>query len=171
MEYSLAGKILILVAALIWGYSGVRLSIIDIKTKLLPQRIIIPTFVAVLGIYVALAIIEGEPALLGWAAVGGVGCFALFYGLYVLNPRFMGGGDVRLVGLNGFIVGWFHIGFSWLAIVVALILAFPISLILLVFKGSRSEFPFGPYLIAGTAFFLIFEVVGVLANEGMSYIF
>lgn len=152
-------KIILVIVALGWAVSGVWLAVVDVKEKLLPKRIIYPALgVAVVG-YVAAAIIGSDTQPLLQAFVGGIGCFAVFYALYLINSDLMGGGDVRLVGLNGFVVGWFGYAFPWFAIVAALILALPASLIVLVIKGPRSAIPFGPYLIAGTALFLGVEVV------------
>lgn len=152
-------KLLLVVAGVVWAFSGVWLSAIDLRKKILPRRIIYPTSMVVLGLYAVATIIERDILPLAMAFTGGIGCFAIFYALYLISPKLMGGGDVRLVGLNGFILGWFGWHLPWLAIAGGVLLAFPISLVLLAFKGARAGIPFGPYLIAGTGFFLTFELV------------
>jgi leader peptidase (prepilin peptidase) / N-methyltransferase len=85
------------------------------------------------------------------AILAGLGASLFFLLIYIIsNGRAMGFGDVKLAFLLGLFLGW-------PAILVALFSAFclgaivGVALIALKKKGLKSEVPFAPFLIVGTA--------------------
>lgn len=91
-----------------WGYLiplGVVLSYIDLTTRLLPTRLIAPSYGVIVGLVGLAAAIEGSThvlvtAALGWLIVGG-----FYFVPWLLYPRGVGYGDVRLSGLLGLALG------------------------------------------------------------------
>ena len=148
-----------------WGVGAVWVSVIDLRTKLLPKRIIWPTGAAVLALYVAAGIAEAEPSRILATVLGGASCGAIFFIIYYIYPEGMGFGDVRLVTINGVAVGWFGISAAWISLVLGFFLAFPLSAWFIIRHGARKgmkiESPFGPFLVGGAALAILLEVVGI----------
>ena len=127
---------------------GVALAVIDWHTTLLPTRIIAPTY----GLVVAAALLAGaldgdrDPvvrAALGWAVMGG-----FFLVLWLIYPRGLGYGDVRLAGVLGIALGYV----GWSTLVVGMYGAFLIgglggALLGLLRLVDRKRFPFGPFML------------------------
>ena len=136
----------------------VVLSFIDLEHKLLPNRIVVPSFVAgvvLLGVSAALG-----PGVGAWvrALLGAAVAFAFFFTLALITPRGMGMGDVKLsavLGLSLAYLGWGRllVGFfvSFLAGAIG-----GIGLIAARRAGMKSEVPFGPYLALGTIVSVLF---------------
>ncbi len=147
-----------------WATGAIWVSVIDLRTKLLPKKIIWPTGAAVLVLHAAAALTEGEPVRILSVALAGASCGAIFFIIYYIYPQGMGFGDVRLVTINGLAVGWFGIGAAWLGLVLGFVLAFPLSVWFLlrhgVREGLRVESPFGPFLVAGAGLAALLEATG-----------
>lgn len=95
------------------------------------------------------------PALVGMAAL----C-VLYVVLFLINPRGIGLGDVKLAGPLGAYLGWLG-GDTWLVGAFLGVLfggLFAVSLLVLRKATAKSAIPFGPFMIAGT-------VVAVLLSE------
>lgn len=128
---------------------GVALAYIDWRTRLLPTAIIGPSYLGVIPLLVAAALLDGEPrrlvaALIGWAVYGG-----LYWLLWRFTPG-MGYGDVRLSGLLGLVLGWLGLP----ALLAGLYAGFVLGVIawlpmrLLRITTSRT-YPFGPFMLLG----------------------
>ena len=142
---------LVAAAAVVWLAAGLWLALTDLRTGLLPTRVIWPTAGAVWALYAAAALIEAEPAGLVGAALGAAACGAVLAAVHFAHPPSMGFGDVRLSVLNGLLCGWW----GWQAALVGLMagfaLALPEALVVIVRHGMRASRPLGPYLLAGAA--------------------
>lgn len=130
---------------------GLWLAVVDFRTQLLPNAIVYPLGVAVLGVTVFLAIVAGDPARLLWAAAGGLG-MGLFYLLLGLGGG-VGLGDVKLALVLGIYLGWYGWTAPVTATVLAYLLAAPQAITVIVIRRRHPErnprVPFGPYLITG----------------------
>lgn len=150
-------------AAVGWLAAGVWLAVTDLRTGLLPTRVIWPTAGAVWALYAAASLIEAEPAGLIGAALGAAICGAILAAVHFAHPPSMGFGDVRLSVLNGLLCGWW----GWQAALVGLLagfaLAVPDALIVIIRHGMRATRPLGPYLVAGAAA----AVVWAIATRGL----
>jgi leader peptidase (prepilin peptidase) / N-methyltransferase len=125
------------------------LAVIDVRTRLLPNRILYPLFAyGVIGLTLA-SWIGHEWWRLVVAAVAGALCFGLFWLLWFFGG--MGFGDVRLIGVIGFYLGWAGIGSVEIGVTLGTLVASVYQLgKLLLHKATRkSELAFGPYLIGG----------------------
>ncbi len=129
---------------------GMALALIDWRTRLLPTRIIAPTYVLLVPLVVIAALASGEPGLLVRAAIG----WALMGGLYVLlwliHPAGMGYGDVRLSGILGIVLGYLGVGELALGAWSAFLLGGLGGVVLVAFKViDRRHNPFGPWMLIG----------------------
>lgn len=127
---------------------GVALAVIDWRTTLLPTRIVAPSYgLVVAGVLVA-GLIDGDHrsvirAAAGWAILGG------FFGLFwLIFPRGMGYGDVRLSGVLGFALGYL----GWQTFIIGTYAVFIIgglggALLSVLRIVDRKRFPFGPFML------------------------
>lgn len=137
---------------------GVVLSYVDWRTRLLPTRLIAPSYAVVVVLAVLASTLAGDwgallRAALGWVAAGG-----LFFVLWFVYPRGMGYGDVRLSGVLGIALGWL----GWSEVVVGVYAGFVLGALgggalVLLRVVERRRYPFGPFMLLGA-------VVGVLAG-------
>ncbi len=136
----------------------VVLSFIDLEHRLLPNRIVVPSFVAgvvLLGIAAALG-----PGVGAWvrALLGAAVAFGTFFALALISPRGMGMGDVKLSAVLGLALGFL----GWPRLLVGFFLSFAagavggLALIAGRRAGLKSEVPFGPYLALGTIVSVLF---------------
>jgi leader peptidase (prepilin peptidase) / N-methyltransferase len=131
----------------------VVLSAIDLERRILPNRIVLPSTVAVLLANVAI-----EPSRSPeWAAAALAAAAFLFLPLLV-DPAGIGMGDVKLGLLLGAGLGK--------AVAVGLVLGFlavfPVAVFILLRRGSvarRTTIPFGPFLAFGAVVALFIEGV------------
>jgi leader peptidase (prepilin peptidase)/N-methyltransferase len=131
---------------------GLLLAVIDLREKLLPNRILLPATVVAAGLLtLAAALDDAWPDLLR-ALLAGAVSFAVLLAMGLLAPTGLGMGDVKLAALLGLVLGWF----SWSAVLLGFLLGFVIQavlgLALLAARraGRSTELPFGPALLAGT---------------------
>jgi leader peptidase (prepilin peptidase)/N-methyltransferase len=140
-------------AFLVLAGAAVPLTVIDLRHRLLPNRILVPAFLAGALLLTLAAALTGEwPALLR-AGLGAVLLFAVFLVLALISPRSLGMGDVKLAGFIGLFLGWL----GWATLVLGALAGFVVqalvALLLLAGRriGLRSELPFGPAMLLGAA--------------------
>lgn len=147
----------------VFFFALVVLTVIDLEFKLLPDRIVFPTFVAGWALLTAAAVAAGEPVALRGAVVGALifGGFLLI--VHLVYPRGMGFGDVKLAFVLGTFLGYAG---GWGVVVTGMFLSFFVGSIggiawMLVAGGSRKmQVPFGPFLTVGT-------VLGIFAGTAL----
>jgi leader peptidase (prepilin peptidase)/N-methyltransferase len=131
----------------------VVLTVIDLEFKLLPNRVVYPSFIVGWVVLIALALIDGTPDRLVDGAIGAVIFGGFFFLLAFLVPAGMGMGDVKL----GFVLGSF-LGFldGPGLVLLAMFLSFLSGGIIggiaavAVGGGRKMQIPFGPFLALGT---------------------
>ena len=127
----------------------VTLTLTDMDTKLIPNRILYPGTVVALVLLVGGGLIEDGPILR--AVAGGALYFVLLFVLALIARGGFGFGDVKLA----FLLGMFAAYQSWDTLIVAIFAAFLlgglVSLLLVVFRirSRKDAIPFGPYLVLG----------------------
>ena len=84
----------------------VVLTVIDLEHRLLPNRIVYPTFVVGWAGLVAAALIDGDTSRLRSAALGAVVFGGFFFVVAFIYPAGMGMGDVKLAFVLGTFVGY-----------------------------------------------------------------
>lgn len=147
-------------ALLPWLYViplGVMLSYIDLRTRLLPTRLIAPSYLVVIVLVGLAAAIDGRTDLLvraaiGWAVVGG-----LYFLPWLVYRKGVGYGDVRLSGILGIALGCV----GWQAMLVGAWLGFFLGgisgLFLRPFTGVKMN-AHGPAMVFGAVLGVAFGV-------------
>jgi leader peptidase (prepilin peptidase) / N-methyltransferase len=148
-------QVAVLVPYLVFFAAVVALSVIDIQTLRLPDRLVFPTFFAgVILLPIASLAVDRERALL-YAAIGSVFYFGFLFLAHVAYPPGMGFGDVKLSLVLGLFLGW--LAGDWtqtLAIVLyamlgGFVLGSVVGIGVLVSRGRSAGYPFGPFLALG----------------------
>ncbi len=141
---------------------GVVLALIDWRTRLLPTRIIVPTYLVLIPLVVIAALASGEPRLLqraaiGWAVMGGI-----YVLLWVIYPAGMGYGDVRLSGILGIVLGYLGWGQLALGGWAGFLLGGVGGVVLVALKLiDKRNNPFGPWMLIGA-------LVGIVAGPAFA---
>jgi leader peptidase (prepilin peptidase) / N-methyltransferase len=140
----------------------VPIALIDLETRLIPNKLTLPGAVLALGLGLALDP-GGEPArLIAGAAAGG---FLLIAAL--AYPGGMGMGDVKLAGVMGLFLG----SAVAPALLIALLCGTLLGAVIIARKGARAgrktAVPFGPFLALGAiaAVFAGHPLVHVYVNH------
>lgn len=158
---------LVLAACAYFAVMAVRLTVIDVRHHLLPNRIVFPSY-AVAGVLLLaaaavagagggqdaagpLASVVSQPVV---RVVAGAAILWLFYFiLRLVYPPGMGFGDVKLAGVLGLYLGYLGWGHLFAGTFLAFLLGGLWSLALLAARRGtlKSSIPFGPFMLAGTA--------------------
>mgnify|MGYP006279356935 CR=1 FL=1 len=134
----------------------VALSVIDIATYRLPDRIVLPTLCGAIVWVTAISLIDGHPERIRSALAGAVVYFGVLLLAHLVSPRGMGFGDVKLAALLGLLLGWVTSSAVDAVVLVlwAMLIGFAIGtlagLVILLRRRSNRPFPFGPFLVLGT---------------------
>jgi leader peptidase (prepilin peptidase)/N-methyltransferase len=129
----------------------VAVTVIDVRHKIIPNRLVYPA-VLVSAAYLVVARIAGgridlPDALIGFLAYGG--------GLLLvalISPRGMGMGDVKLAALVGLVLGALGIRFVGVAAGVGILVGGVGALLALLFGATRKTgLPYGPAIAVGAA--------------------
>jgi leader peptidase (prepilin peptidase)/N-methyltransferase len=153
-------------AALVWDfgiswpvavYAGffwvlVVLTAIDLEHKLLPNKIVYPTFVVSWIALAGAAALEGDLSPLRGAAIGALIFGGFLFTVAFIVPAGMGGGDVKLAFVLGTFLGYAGgAGVTLVGMFLSFLLGGGIGIVLLSKGGDRkTQVPFGPFLAAGT---------------------
>lgn len=140
-------------------WMAARLAVIDIRSHLLPNRIVLPSYWAAAPLTVAAVVASGSFDAGGALRVlgGGAVLWLVYFVLRVIYPAGMGFGDVKLAGVLGLYLGflsWQHLFWGTAA---AFLLGGLYGLGLIVTRRgtAKSAIPFGPFMLAGTALALV----------------
>ncbi|QCU79294.1 prepilin peptidase [Citricoccus sp. SGAir0253] len=139
-------------AALVLGAGVVALGAIDLRSRLLPNRLVGPFGVAAAVALAVAALGLGEPLRLAGAAAGAAGLFAVYLLLALVSPGSLGMGDVKIAAVLGAYGGW--LGWSaWVATALSgFVLGAVMATVLLLARlaGRRDRFAYGPAMLLGT---------------------
>lgn len=138
-------------AYLVLAAAGVLLAAVDLRHRLLPNRVVGPALVAGVLLLTAAAAVDDRWDDLLRAALGAVALFAAFLLLALISPSALGMGDVKLAGLLGLHLGWLGWDAVLLGAAAGFVVQAVVSLVLLVARriDLRAELPFGPAMLAG----------------------
>lgn len=128
----------------------VALAVVDWHTRLLPTRLIAPSYLVVAALVVVAWLLTGDDAALVTSLVGWLASFAFFFVQWFLYPRGLGYGDVRLSGLLGMALGWLGAAPLVLGVLGGFVLgAVGGGLLSLLRVFHRRHYPFGPFMVLG----------------------
>ncbi len=140
---------------------GVAVGAIDLRTLIVPTRLVWPSLAVAVVLSASAAIAVDEPGRLLSSLVGVAVLAGPLFLLWFVIPKGMGFGDVRLAVLLGWTVGFYAGTKPMASVILAIICLTVASLVGIVVgfaamgaRGRRSKVPFGPALVAG-AFFCI----------------
>ncbi len=132
-------------AVLLFTWSLIALSFIDLDTQLLPDSITLPMLWAGLAFNLFAVVVPLWDAVVG--AICGYGILWIVYQAFRLltGKEGMGFGDFKLLAMLGAWAGWQSLP---LTILLSSVLGAIVGVSLMVFKGQSREvpIPFGPYL-------------------------
>jgi leader peptidase (prepilin peptidase)/N-methyltransferase len=146
---------------------AVRLTVIDVRHHLLPDRIVFPSY-AIAGVLLlgaaASQLLPGSQEVAGTAdagvfgvpglrvLAGGAALWLFYFVLHAVYPPGMGFGDVKLAGVLGMYLGFLGWGHVMAGTFAAFVLGGLWSLGLLAARRGNLEsaIPFGPFMLAGT---------------------
>ena len=131
---------------------AVIISTVDLRAKIIPDRVIGPAVVVTL----AFLIFKSLDSSLGGGGLGahlltGLGAGLAFLSIVMVsNGRWMGGGDVKLFALIGLVLGWPGLLVGAMS---AFWIGAAVSLGLIAFGSKKlaDQIPFGPFLLLGAA--------------------
>ena len=140
---------------LAFGWAGVMISAVDLRTHLIPTRLLRATTAAAVALLCGAAAVEGGLAGLGGTAaaavIGATAGWGLMHVIWLASRGSLGYGDVRLGGYLGL-----HLGLGGLMTVLAGLLAgFALAALVgaigIVVAGRSTDhrFAMGPSLVAG----------------------
>ncbi|NOJ62714.1 MULTISPECIES: prepilin peptidase [unclassified Arthrobacter] len=128
---------------------AVVLGVVDLRTRLLPNALLLPFGVCALALFSVASLVSGEWDRLVGAIVGGLAMFALYLVLALVSPGGLGMGDVKLAGVLGLYGGYAGVNAWAVTVLGGFILGALIGVFLLLAQKAsrRSVFPFGPPMI------------------------
>lgn len=152
------GNVLVLVAYLYLGAISIALSLIDLDTHTLPNRIVLPAYAVGAALLVGAAVCTSEWDRLVTAGFGLLIAGGLFLVLHLISPRGMGGGDVKLAGVLGLFLGWMGWGPLAIGLLSAFVLGGLFGIVVLVVhrSGRKTGIPFGPWMLIGAWIGILF---------------
>jgi leader peptidase (prepilin peptidase)/N-methyltransferase len=138
-------------AYLVLAAAGVLLAVVDLRHRLLPNRVVGPALAAGTVLLTGAAAVDGRWDDLARAALGAVALFVVFLLLALISPSALGMGDVKLAGLLGLHLGWLGWDAVLLGAAAGFVVQAVLSLVLLAARriDLRDELPFGPAMVAG----------------------
>jgi leader peptidase (prepilin peptidase)/N-methyltransferase len=128
---------------------GVALTMIDIDTKRLPNKIVLPSQVVIAILLTIATVSSGDWWALARAGIGAAALFAFYLALVLIYPAGMGYGDVKLAFILGAILAYL----SWRTFGVGAFGGFLLGavggiVLMATGRGNRkSAIPYGPYMI------------------------
>ncbi|MGE0795136.1 MAG: A24 family peptidase [Acidimicrobiia bacterium] len=130
----------------------VAVSFIDIERFLVPNRVLVATLVLAVPLLVAAAAVDDRWDDLGRAGIGALLAFGSLLLLNLLNPRYMGMGDVKLAFVLGLFLGWLGLGLVAVGLFLGFVLGSVggLALIAAGIRTRKDHIPFAPFLAAGT---------------------
>lgn len=153
---------------------SLAVGVIDLRTLIVPTRIVWPAFFVSVALTVLVAAIEGEWSLLLSALVGLAVLAGPLFILWFLMPSSMGFGDVRLTVLLGWNLGFYAgtdlfapVILSLICMTLAAVLGLVIGVLALGLRGRKAKVPFGPALVI-SSFICILLAQQILEPFGLS---
>jgi leader peptidase (prepilin peptidase)/N-methyltransferase len=137
---------------LLFVATALLLTVTDLDTKLLPNRILVRAGIPSVVLLVVGGLFASEPAAVLRSLAAGAVYFTGMLVLALLARGALGFGDVKLAALLGVFAGYLGWGHLGVAVVGSFIVAGVTALLLLVFRlaGRRDHIPFGPFMVVAT---------------------
>ncbi|RBY94866.1 prepilin peptidase [Blastococcus sp. TBT05-19] len=133
--------------------AGVLLTVIDLRHRLLPNRVVVPALLVTAALLGLAAAADDAWDLLVRSLLAAAVLFAVYLGMALLSPGAMGMGDVKLAALLGLVLGWIGWGAVLLGAFAGFVVQAVLALVLIAARriSLRGELPFGPAMLVGAA--------------------
>lgn len=144
-------------AYLVFTAGLIVLAFIDLDTMLLPNRVLYPVGACSVPLLALGAWLDDDVDGLVRALLGGAAAFAFFLVVFLVSPRSMGFGDVRLSALLGIFLGYLGWGYVFFGLFAGFCYGAVVGLSLMAAgrHRRRQPIPFGPFLVAGALTFVL----------------
>ncbi len=130
---------------------AVALTVIDVRQRRLPDRLVLPSYPAAIALLGAAALLlpGGGGHLIG-ALLGMAAALAFYLLLALISPAGIGWGDVKLSGVLGLYLGWFGATALAAGLAGAFVLAALTGLALIASGRATGKtlLPLGPFMLA-----------------------
>lgn len=148
----------VLPAYVVFGATMVILTITDLDTKLIPNRILGPATIGGSVLLAAGGLLDGQRETLIWAFVGGAGYFTAMLLLALVARGGLGFGDVKMSFIIGLFTGYLSWGHVIVAVVGAFLIGGLVALVLLITRrsGRKDAIPFGPFMTTAAIVTVVF---------------
>lgn len=146
-----AVDVLLAIAAVAFAAWSATLAVIDARTHRLPNRIVLPAY-PIGAAVLAAACVFGAPWSRLWTALAGMLIlFAVYAAMRMLSGSGLGGGDVKLAGVIGLVLGWAGWSALLIGVSAAFVLAGLFGAVLIASRRAsrRTRIAFGPWMLAG----------------------
>ena len=136
----------------------VAAAITDLRTMLIPRRVVWVGFSVGLAAISAVAVGTGNADTLTSAFIGSAAYFGFLFVCHIVFPAGMGFGDVRLALLLGLYLGWIDLRLTLFGLLIGNLVYLAYALPQRVTKGKEAGrfAPFGPGLAMGTLVAVVF---------------
>ncbi len=143
---------------LVFVWAMILLTVTDLDTQLIPNRILGPA--TVVGILLILAghLIDPSEGNLLDAGIGGAAYFAVMFLLALIARGGLGFGDVKLAFPIGVFTGYLSLGHVIVAGIGAFLLGGAVAALLLITRrsGRKDAIPFGPFMTTAAVITIFF---------------
>jgi len=148
----------LLPAYLVFVWAMVLLTVTDLDTQLIPNRILGPATLVGIVLLLAGHIIDPSGGNLLDAGIGGAAYFAVMFLLALIARGGLGFGDVKLAFLIGVFTGYLSLGHVIVAGIGAFLLGGSVAALLLITRrsGRKDAIPFGPFMTTAAVITIFF---------------
>ncbi len=138
-------------AAAFLAILGVALAQVDVAVQRLPDRLTLPAYPGMIVLLALAAAADDAWPGFARALLGGLALGAAYLVLGLLSASQLGGGDIKLAGLIGLLLGWLGWGTLLAGASLGFVTAAAVGLVLLTSRriSRRAMISFGPYMLAG----------------------
>ncbi|WP_091606765.1 prepilin peptidase [Arthrobacter koreensis] len=128
-----------------------KLTVADLRTRRLPDRLVLPAYPVSALFLGAAALVGGDPGRLVGMALGGVLLLGGYFLLRIASPSGLGLGDVKLAGVLGLYLGFAGWGALLAGAAAGFVLGglWGLGLVLSRRGTGKSRIAFGPFMLAG----------------------
>jgi leader peptidase (prepilin peptidase)/N-methyltransferase len=143
-----APTLAVLPAFLMFAATMVTLTVTDLQTKLIPNRILGPATAIGVVLLATGSLVSGDVGLLANAAIGGLAYFGVMFLMALIARGALGFGDVKLSLIIGVFTGYISLGSVLVAGGGAFILGGLVSVLLILTRVANRKdlIPFGPFM-------------------------
>src|SRR5690554_2496055 len=152
VEASTAWSTLLTLAAFLYlAFISIALTLMDLDTHKLPNKIVLPAYIVGGVLLTAASLLAADYDSLIRAAIGMAAMFTAYFLMALVYPGGMGFGDVKLAGALGLFLAWLGWGQLLVGAFATFVLGGVFSIILLALRrvGRKSGIPFGPWMLMG----------------------